>query len=217
MRYVPAAPEAQVGGDWYDVFGQPDGSTMLVIGDVVGHDTEAAACMAQLRGLLRGIAFDNGEGPAGVLGRLDAAIAGLRLGAMATVLVGRLEADRGSGGMRLRWASAGHLPPLVIDADGTQRLLTAPRPGLLLGVDPGATRTDQEVVLPAGSTVLLYTDGLVERRDQVFDDGVDAARRGPGRRARTARRADVRRAARPPAAGTVDGRRRAGRRRVPGH
>jgi serine phosphatase RsbU (regulator of sigma subunit) len=75
--------------------------------------------------------------------------------------------------MRLRWASAGHLPPLVVDADGTQRLLTALRPGLLLGVDPAASRTDQEVVLPAGSTVLLYTDGLVERRDQLFDDGVD--------------------------------------------
>jgi light-regulated signal transduction histidine kinase (bacteriophytochrome) len=173
VRYVPAAPEAQVGGDWYDVFDQPDGSTMLVIGDVVGHDTEAAACMAQLRGLLRGIAFDSGDGPAGVLSRLDTAIAGLGLGAMATVLVGRLEADGGSsGGMRLRWASAGHLPPLVLGADGRQRLLTAPRPGLLLGVDPGAARTDQEDLLEPGSTVLLYTDGLVERRDQVFDDGV---------------------------------------------
>ena len=70
---------------------QPDGSTMLVIGDVVGHDTEAAACMGQLRGLLRGIAFDSADGPAGVLTRLDAAIDGLRLGALATVLVGRLE------------------------------------------------------------------------------------------------------------------------------
>ena len=74
--------------------------------------------------------------------------------------------------MRLRWASAGHLPPIVIDADGRRRLLTAPRPGLILGVDPSATRTDQEDVLEPGSTVLLYTDGLVERRDQGFDDGV---------------------------------------------
>src|SRR4051812_5472600 len=74
VRYVPAAREAQVGGDWYDVFLQPDGSTVLVIGDVVGHDTEAAACMGQLRGLLRGIAYDSAEGPATVLGRLDRAI-----------------------------------------------------------------------------------------------------------------------------------------------
>ncbi|TFV85945.1 SpoIIE family protein phosphatase [Blastococcus sp. CT_GayMR16] len=173
VRYVPAAPGAQVGGDWYDVFGQPDGSTMLVIGDVVGHDTEAAASMAQLRGLLRGIAFDSSDGPAAVLARLDAATHGLQVGALATVLVGRLDHVGGpAGGMRLRWASAGHLPPIVVDPDGRERLLTAPRPGLLLGVDASATRTDQEDVLAPGSTVLLYTDGLVERRDQLFDDGV---------------------------------------------
>jgi light-regulated signal transduction histidine kinase (bacteriophytochrome) len=176
VRYVPATREAQVGGDWFDVFVQPDGSTMLVIGDVVGHDTEAAACMAQLRGLLRGIAYDSAEGPARVLARLDAAIDGLRLGAMATVLVGRLEQtdqERAAGVTRLRWASAGHLPPLVVDPDGAAQALAAPRPGLLLGVDPRAVRTDQVTVLRRGSTVLLYTDGLVERRDSGFDDGID--------------------------------------------
>jgi chemotaxis family two-component system sensor kinase Cph1 len=176
VRYVPAAREAQVGGDWYDVFVQPDGSTMLVIGDVVGHDTEAAATMAQLRGLLRGIAYDSAEGPARVLARLDAAIDGLRLGAMATVLVGRLEQtdeERAAGVTRLRWSSAGHLPPLVVGPDGTAQALTAARPGLLLGVSPQAVRTDQVAVLRRGSTVLLYTDGLVERRDSGFDAGVD--------------------------------------------
>jgi light-regulated signal transduction histidine kinase (bacteriophytochrome) len=171
VRYVPAAREAQVGGDWYDVFAQPDGSTMLVIGDVVGHDTAAAACMAQLRGLLRGIAFDSATGPAGVLTRLDSAIAGLRLGAIATVLVGRLASS--GAGTRLRWSNAGHPPPLVVDPDGDQRLLTGPRAGLLLGVDPTVVRAEHEVVLEPGSTVLLYTDGLVERRDQVFDDGIE--------------------------------------------
>ncbi|RZU30655.1 SpoIIE family protein phosphatase [Blastococcus saxobsidens] len=174
VRYVPAAREAQVGGDWYDVFEQPDGSTMLVIGDVVGHDTEAAATMAQVRGLLRGIAYDSAAGPAAVLTRLDAAIEGLDLGAMATVLVGRLDrADGDSRVTRLRWATAGHLPPLVAGPDGTQRLLDAERPGLLLGVDPTRPREDHEVVIEAGSTLLFYTDGLVERRDQVFDDGVE--------------------------------------------
>lgn len=172
VRYVPAAQESQVGGDWYDVFSQPDGSTMLVIGDVVGHDTEAAACMGQLRGLLRGIAYDSADGPGAVLHRLDGAIDGLGLDAMATVLVGRLEPAGADGGTRLRWASAGHLPPLLVSADGAHRLLTAPRPGLLLGVDPAAQRTEQVAVLEPGSTLLLYTDGLVERRDQVFDDGV---------------------------------------------
>jgi light-regulated signal transduction histidine kinase (bacteriophytochrome) len=176
VRYVPAAREAQVGGDWYDVFGQPDGSTMLVIGDVVGHDTEAAACMAQLRGLLRGIAFDSADGPAEVLARLDRAIAGLGLGAMATVLVGRLEQtdeERATGVTRLRWASAGHLPPLVVGPDGEPQLLSGGRPGLLLGVDPTVDRPEQTAVLTNGSTLLLYTDGLVERRDQVFDVGVE--------------------------------------------
>jgi light-regulated signal transduction histidine kinase (bacteriophytochrome) len=170
VRYVPAAREAQVGGDWYDVFAQPDGSTVLVIGDVAGHDTEAAACMAQLRGLLRGIAYDSALSPAQVLARLDAAIEGLGLGAMATVLVARL--DRADDGpLVLRWSNAGHLPPLVVGPDGVQQVLAAP--GLMLGVDPAIARTDTEVVLEPGSTVLLYTDGLVERRDQVFDDGIE--------------------------------------------
>ncbi|MCA0144174.1 SpoIIE family protein phosphatase [Blastococcus sp. LR1] len=176
VRYVPATREAQVGGDWYDVFQQPDGSTMLVIGDVVGHDTEAAATMAQLRGLLRGIAYDNGAGPATVLSRLDAAIQGLDIDAMATVLVARLEQtpeEQERGVSRLCWASAGHLPPLVVAPDGTQRLLDSGRPGLLLGVDPTRPRTAHELEIERGSTLLLYTDGLVERRDQVFDDGVE--------------------------------------------
>ncbi|NYJ06862.1 SpoIIE family protein phosphatase [Petropleomorpha daqingensis] len=170
VRYVPAAREAQVGGDWYDVFAQPDGSTMLVIGDVAGHDTEAAACMAQLRGLLRGIAYDSAQSPAQVLARLDAAIDGLGLGAMATVLVARL-AHADDGSRVLRWSNAGHLPPLVVGPDGAQQVLSAR--GLMLGVEPTTDRTDTEAVLEPGSTLLLYTDGLVERRDQVFDDGVE--------------------------------------------
>jgi hypothetical protein len=131
--------------------------------------------MAQLRGLLRGIAYDSADGPAGVLARLDAAVAGLDLGAMATVLVGRLEqdpADAAAGRTRLRWASAGHLPPVLVGPDGERRVLEAP-PGLMLGVHPGRARPESEVRLERGSTLLLYTDGLVERRDQVFDDGVE--------------------------------------------
>jgi serine phosphatase RsbU (regulator of sigma subunit) len=129
--------------------------------------------MAQLRGLLRGIAYDSSDGPAGVLARLDTAIDGLDLGALATVLVGRLErpAD-GTAATRLRWASAGHLPPVVVGRDGRVQVLDGGPPGLLLGVDPSAVRAESEVVLEHGSTVLLYTDGLVERRDQVFDEGV---------------------------------------------
>ena len=92
---------------------------------------------------------------------------------MATVLVGRLEAPDGDGAVRLTWASAGHLPPLLLAPDDAVRVLDAPKPGLLLGVDPTRPRTEQELLVEPGSTLLLYTDGLVERRDQVFDDGVE--------------------------------------------
>jgi serine phosphatase RsbU (regulator of sigma subunit) len=96
---------------------------------------------------------------------------GLSIDAMATVLIGRLTTGD-DGASRLRWASAGHLPPVVVDPGGATRLLEPPRPGLLLGVQPDAERPESVTVLEPGSTLLLYTDGLVERRDQVFDDGV---------------------------------------------
>ncbi|QXG78063.1 SpoIIE family protein phosphatase [Modestobacter sp. L9-4] len=179
VRYVPAARDSQVGGDWYDVFQQPDGATVLVIGDVVGHDTEAAATMGQLRGLLRGITYDSADSPAGVLTRLDRAIAGLEIDAMASVLVARLEQtpeEVAQGVTRLRWSNAGHLPPVVVDADGQIRVLDGTRPDLLLGVEPSARRQDHVLTVSRGATVLLYTDGLVERRDQLFDTGVDQLR-----------------------------------------
>ncbi|SDY37307.1 Stage II sporulation protein E (SpoIIE) [Modestobacter sp. DSM 44400] len=179
VRYVPAAQDAQVGGDWYDVFGQPDGATALVIGDVVGHDTEAAASMGQLRGLLRGISYDSADSPAVVLSRLDRAMDGLRLRTLATVVVARLEqtSEEVDGGVtRLRWSNAGHPPPVVLLPDGSTEVLTPARAELLVGVHTAASRSDHVVALPRGSTVLLYTDGLVERRDQLFDVGIERLR-----------------------------------------
>ena len=90
-RYVPAAEAARVGGDWYDAFPQRDGRAVLVIGDVVGHDTVAAAAMGQLRALLRGIAHYSGAGPAEVLRGLDEAIADMHTDTLATAAVARLE------------------------------------------------------------------------------------------------------------------------------
>ena len=90
---------------------------MLVIGDVVGHDTAAAAAMGQLRGMLRGIAYRDGAGPAAVLAELDAAIQGLGMGTMATAAIARIEQtpeERAAGTTRLRWSNAGHPPPLLI-------------------------------------------------------------------------------------------------------
>ncbi|MGZ4567361.1 MAG: SpoIIE family protein phosphatase [Blastococcus sp.] len=175
VRYLPAAEVARVGGDWYDTFLQPSGSTMLVIGDVVGHDTEAAAAMGQLRGLLRGIAVYSDEGPAEVLRGLDVAMAQLQVGTYATATVARFERtaeERQRGVTRMRWSNAGHLPILVIQPDGSLAALTDWRGDLLLGVDSAVTRHDSVVTLDRGATVLLFTDGLIERRDSDLDGGM---------------------------------------------
>jgi PAS domain S-box-containing protein len=175
VRYVPAVQAAQVGGDWYDAFLQPGGATVVAIGDVVGHDTVAAAAMGQLRSLLRGIAYSSRGGPAAVLSDLDRAIEGLQVHTLATAAVARLEqepVDRARGEARLRWSSAGHPPLLVLLPDGRVEVLATARADLMLGVDPTAVRREQVAVLPTGSTVLLYTDGLVEGPDLPLDDGV---------------------------------------------
>jgi PAS domain S-box-containing protein len=178
VRYVPAAEAARVGGDWYDAFLQRDGSPVVVIGDVVGHDTAAAAAMGQVRGLLRGIAHHSGAGPAEVLRGLDEAIASMHTDTLATAVVARFEPAplRGAAsGSRcrgaLRWANAGHPPPIVLAPDGTVSVLGRPIGDLMLGVDASAQRAEPVVALAAGSTVLLYTDGLVERRDSTLDLG----------------------------------------------
>jgi PAS domain S-box-containing protein len=175
VRYLPAAEAARVGGDWYDAFLQPDGTTVVVIGDVVGHDTAAAAAMGQLRGLLRGIATYSNEGPLEILRGLDASMTTLQMHTMATAAVARFEQtaeERERGVTRMRWANAGHLPPLVINPDGTVAELAPWGGDLLLGVDPETRRRESVVTLDRGATVLLYTDGLVERRDSDLDEGV---------------------------------------------
>jgi serine phosphatase RsbU (regulator of sigma subunit) len=179
VRYRPAVEVAQVGGDWYDAFVQPSGTTMLVIGDVVGHDTEAAAAMGQLRGLLRGIAYRDGAGPAQVLSDLDAAVRGLGMHTMATAAVARVEQtpeQRDAGLTTLRWSNAGHPPPLVLHTDGRVEELAAERPDLMLGVDPAAPRTESVLTVRRGATLLLYTDGLVEGRDLPLDEGIGRLR-----------------------------------------
>ena len=175
VRYEPAVEAAQVGGDWYDAFLQPDGGTVLVIGDVVGHDTAAAAAMGQLRSLLRGIAAHTGAGPADVLRGVDQVMQTLKIETTATAVVARVEqsADERSRGVTwLRWSNAGHPPPMVIAPDGTVAVLTGDDADLLLGIEPTSRRAESTVVLDRGSTVLLYTDGLVERRGQSLDEGL---------------------------------------------
>jgi serine phosphatase RsbU (regulator of sigma subunit) len=175
VRYEPAAKAAQIGGDWYDAFMQPDGSTVLVIGDVVGHDSAAAAAMGQIRSLLRGIAAHTGEGPAAVLRGLDEVLRRLLIDTTATAIVARIEQtfdERHRGITHLRWSNAGHPPPMVINPDGAVVALPGTEADLLLGVDPASPRTEASITLDRGATILLFTDGLIERRDQPISDGL---------------------------------------------
>ncbi|WP_432561186.1 SpoIIE family protein phosphatase [Kineococcus sp. SYSU DK003] len=178
VRYVPAAAEVRIGGDWHDCFLTPDGATVLVIGDVAGHDLGAAAVMGQLRNLLRGIAVTSAAPPAQLLAGLDTAMHHLGVDAVATSVVARVEQDaqQHADGLRtLRWSTAGHPPPVLVTADGTARLLDG-TPDPLLGVLPDVARTDRTVTLEPGSTVVLYTDGLVERRDASLAEGLEGLR-----------------------------------------
>jgi hypothetical protein len=168
VRYLPAVEVAQIGGDWYDSFRLPDGSLALVVGDVAGHDQDAAATMAQLRNLTRGVAHTVDGSPAAVLAGVDRAVRGLDVGAIATAVLVAVAADRRTA----CWSNAGHLPPVLLGADGAARLLET-RPDLLLGLDPSLPRADHVVDLEPGSTLVLYTDGLVERRGVPLQESLD--------------------------------------------
>ncbi|MCA0144616.1 SpoIIE family protein phosphatase [Blastococcus sp. LR1] len=175
VRYTPAAETAQVGGDWYDAFLQSGGASIITVGDVLGHNVEAAAAMGQIRSMLRAIAVTTGAGPAEILRRVDEAMTTLQLDTTATAVVIRLEQSEDEarrGRTTVRWSNAGHPPPMVIAPDGSVSPLTGPRADLLLGVDETARRREFEVTLPWDSTLVLYTDGLIERRDQDLDEGL---------------------------------------------
>jgi serine phosphatase RsbU (regulator of sigma subunit)/anti-sigma regulatory factor (Ser/Thr protein kinase) len=174
VRYVAASRRAEVGGDWYDVFRRRSGGVMVVVGDVAGHDSRAAAAMGQLRGLLRGIGFRGAENPSEVLRGVDEAIEELELATLATAVLAEISPpEKEADGARLRWSNAGHPVPVLLDPDGRARLLTPSRgkADLLLGIDPLTERTTETATLPFGSTLLLFTDGLVERRGESLDEG----------------------------------------------
>lgn len=175
-RYVPAARGRKIGGDWYDALILNDGSTALMIGDVTGHDMAAAAQMGQLRGLLRGYAYDRDESPSGIVRRLDRACVGLGIDTLATLVLARIEVapDR-DGSAQVSWTNAGHLPPVLLHSDGRTELLETP-PEAMVGLMPDAARSDHAHGLPPGTTLLLYTDGLVERPDRDVRAGIDQLR-----------------------------------------
>ncbi len=173
-QYLPAGGDSQVGGDWWDVFSLPDGAIGLAIGDVMGHDITAAAAMGQLRSVLRTCAWA-GDKPAVVLDRMDQLVQGFDMAQLATCIYARLAPADGSDGRRrhsrLSWASAGHLPPVVQMADGSAHLLDA-AVGVPIGVPGSVSRQGHSITLLAGSTLLLYTDGLVETRAADIDDDI---------------------------------------------
>lgn len=140
-RYLPAPDASQVGGDWYDAFSLSDGATALAVGDVVGHDLEAAAGMAQLRNMLRAYAWAHKEPPSRIVDRLDEAVMHITDVSMATMILARVEA-RDDGHWELTWTNAGHPPPLLISHDGLAHFLTDGH-GILLGTGvrtPAPTR-----------------------------------------------------------------------------
>ncbi|MDG4827886.1 fused response regulator/phosphatase [Solwaraspora sp. WMMD1047] len=164
VRYEPASAQSEVGGDFYELV-MLDGHLLVAIGDVAGHSLHAATVMAEIRHTVRAYAVE-GHQPGAVLERVDLLMRTLLPGELATVCVALLHPPTG----RIRMASAGHLPPLIVQ-DGKVELIEHRAP--LLGVK-AARPPDREFVLPPGATLVLYTDGLIERRDADIDEGLRA-------------------------------------------
>ncbi|SHF02124.1 PP2C family protein-serine/threonine phosphatase [Streptoalloteichus hindustanus] len=165
-EYRPATRGVNIGGDWYDAFFRADGSLVLAIGDVTGHGLEAAVLMGELQNALRAYAVE-GHGPGMTLRLVHDLLRQQRTGLFATAQVAVLD----PGASVVRWASAGHLPLLLRGPDG--RVTSVERPQApLLGVPVDVSVPEHETELPPGGEVLLYTDGLVERRDSDLDAGL---------------------------------------------
>jgi PAS domain S-box-containing protein len=170
-RYVPATEDMEVGGDWYDVVPLPNGNIGLAVGDVAGHGLRAAAIMGQLRMALRAYALEE-DSPARVVGRLHHLSHRLDDPEMTTVIYGVYDPETSE----LRFASAGHLPPLVIDPGGRAAYLEADIEPPLGSVVYPEVSAENRHELVAGSTLMLFTDGLVEKRGASINEGLGALR-----------------------------------------
>ncbi|MEU9834847.1 SpoIIE family protein phosphatase [Streptosporangium sp. NPDC048047] len=171
VRYEPASRPLEVGGDWYDTITLPDGRIGIVVGDCVGHGVEAAAVMGQLRSACRALLLQDAS-PARTLMALDHFAAGVPGARCTTAFCGVLDPETGL----LTYSSAGHPPGILAHPDGTTHLLDGGR-SIPLAARPGRTRPESETVIPARATLMLYTDGLVERRRHPLDAGIDRASR----------------------------------------
>jgi PAS domain S-box-containing protein len=172
-RYRAGVDGHHVGGDWYDVVDLSDGAFGLAIGDVVGHDLQAAAAMGQLRAVLRSYAWDGGS-PGSVLDRCDQLVQGLDMAAMATAVYARIEPPGPDRMRELRYANAGHPAPLVLVPDGRLLRLDEHRSPMIgavrsLGRRAGPGRAEAVLQCPPGTLLLLYTDGLTDVAGEDFD------------------------------------------------
>jgi serine phosphatase RsbU (regulator of sigma subunit) len=164
-RYLPAARGVEVGGDWIDLIPLDAERTAFVVGDVMGKGIRAAAVMGQLRTAVRAYAI-TGLGPAMLMNRMNALIGQIAPAQLVTCVYAVLDRAEGT----LRWANAGHLPPALLSRTASVRFLDE-RLGPPLGVGPADFREQVTRVPPKGS-LLLFTDGLVERRDTPIDQGL---------------------------------------------
>jgi PAS domain S-box-containing protein len=169
VRYRPASRPLEVGGDWYDVVVLDDGRVGLIVGDCVGHGLAAATVMGQLRSACRALLLER-PSPAAALSGLDRFAARLRGARCTTAFCGVLTVATGE----LVFSSAGHPPPIIVHADGTTVLLEGGR-SLPLALRADWARPEDRVTIPARATLLLYTDGLVERRGRSIDHGIERA------------------------------------------
>jgi phosphoserine phosphatase RsbU/P len=167
-RYIPG--HGEVGGDWYDVFCLPSGELCAVIGDVAGAGLPAAVTMGRLRSIMRAYSLESRD-PADVLTRLDASVEAFEPETLATVLYAVFDPDL----EHVRISSAGHLQP-VVAMPGKATELASVRSDLLIGASAATARHSTTLALPPGTMLCLYTDGLVERRGQVLDDGLERLR-----------------------------------------
>ncbi|GAA3865577.1 PP2C family protein-serine/threonine phosphatase [Streptomyces sp. NPDC003328] len=168
--YRPAAEPSRLGGDWYDAILLPDNVVAVVIGDVVGHDMHAAATMACTRNMLRALLFDRRNPPGSVLAHLDRILQAVTDPPVTTTCLARIEPE--GAAWRLNWSTAGHIPPLLLTPDRRTEYLFA-EPGLPLGVDTGEPRPEHTHPLPPDTTVVFFTDGLVEHPEHPIDESLN--------------------------------------------
>jgi hypothetical protein len=167
-RYLAGGSGQMVGGDWFDVFPVRGDRVGIAVGDVIGHDLEAASAMAQIRATLRAYAVD-GDPPVTVITRLDHLVDTFALTQLVTVMYGVLEPPAADGSRLLRWTNAGHLPPLLRHPSGRVEPLAGGE-SVVIGAPIAPAHGQAERVVRPGSTLVLFTDGLVERPGGSLDD-----------------------------------------------